>query len=521
MAELLQRIRTQVDDFIKSLDKRKKMWLAGGALFVVIVVIAIGFLTRPNWVTLISDVEYDDMSSIVAKLNEEQIAHKEPNGERAVYVDIDDLTKAKMAIAVGLNLTQPDYSWTDVFANTSFSMTSEMKEQQIMQAKASTLGSTLKNYINGVSNAKVELYIAQDSNFITDGDAKSTAAVILALERGVVLTPQEVEGIVGIIASSVKNLDRENIEIIDQTGVSLVNHIQETDAFLASSQREQENNVEKHMEERLKDFLGTIYGRQRVVVQVAVELDFDKRITESVVFSTPVEGQVDGIIRSMVELSETASGSDTASGIPGTESNIESTDYPSGSDSGNDYQKLQKTVNYEMNKVEEIVEKAQGTVTSVTISVVIDPTDLENGILTEEDKSVLVDLIINASGMETRKVFVDSKVFADKDAGIIKFSSDDDQIAPGIPIWLVGLIIGILAIAVVVFVLLSRSKANKQKAEEIEAVKAEEEARHQDALEEIQTDVEDTSSPKYQIEKFIEAKPEAVASLLRNWMNEN
>jgi len=42
----------------------------------------------------------------------------------------------------------------------------------------------------------------------------------------------------------------------------------------------------------------------------------------------------------------------------------------------------------------------------------------------------------------------------------------------------------------------------------------------QEALDEIHTQDDDASSPKYQINKFIDKNPEAVAQLLRAWINE-
>ncbi len=61
---------------------------------------------------------------------------------------------------------------------------------------------------------------------------------------------------------------------------------------------------------------------------------------------------------------------------------------------------------------------------------------------------------------------------------------------------------------------------NKRKTEKV----AEEEELaiiEQEELEAISTEMEDKSSPKYQIEKFLESNPEAVASLLRSWLNED
>ena len=58
----------------------------------------------------------------------------------------------------------------------------------------------------------------------------------------------------------------------------------------------------------------------------------------------------------------------------------------------------------------------------------------------------------------------------------------------------------------------------KSKVRETELVQKVEE--QQEALDEIKTQDDDASSPKYQINKFIDKNPEAVAQLLKAWLNE-
>jgi len=140
--------------------------------------------------------------------------------------------------------------------------------------------------------------------------------------------------------------------------------------------------------------------------------------------------------------------------------------------------------------------------------------------LTDEHKQDVTSIVTTAAGLETRKVDVIATKFSEDTLGITKYSSESANVAPGIPLWLVGMIIGALALGVTVFFVVNRSKANKQKHDEIAAIQQAEEEKRQSELEEIRTDIEDKSSPKYQIEKFIEAKPEAVAALLRSWMTE-
>lgn len=518
MAELIQRIRTQINTLFQSLDRRKKIWLAVGALFVVVIVVAILLLTRPKYVTLASNLEFDEMAKITALLKEQGITYKD-EGTNNLYVDVKDLTRAKMAMAVDAGISQPDYGWTDVFANTSLTMTSELTEQQIMLAKANTLASSIESYIEGVEKVNVQLFIAEKSSFVLSDPTESSASVILKLKDNFQLSQEQVTGLVNYIMTAVENLPKENISIIDQNGTPLNKFSEQTETFMASSIREQTVLIEGQIDEKLSNFLGAVYGRNNVKVMTNVTLDFNEESVTSKAYAPPVEGETTGLVRSLSELTEKVS-ADAAEGAPGTDSNTDDTTYPTAGGAGNNIESASRTVNYELNEVVTVLNKAKGTISTIQISVLVNTDVLENNALSDEHKQELVELITTASGIETRKVTVTGMKFTDNEFGVTVFDSDSAQVSPGIPLWLVGIIVAVLAIGVILFFVLNRAKANKAREEEVARVKAEEEAKRQEELEEIQTDVEDKSSPKYQIEKFIDAKPEAVAALLRSWMTE-
>lgn len=518
MAELFQRIRTQVGTLFQSLDKRKKIWLAVGGLFVVVVVGFIMFLSRPSYVTLASNLEFDQMGKITTLLNEQGISYKD-EGTNSLFVDVNDLTRAKMAMAMDAGISQPDYGWTDVFANTSLTMTTEIREQQIMLAKANTLASSIETYIEGVDRANVQLFISEKSSFVLSEPSESSVSVILKLKDNFQLSQEQVTGLVNYIMNAVENLPKENISIIDQTGTPLNRFSEQSDSFIASSMREQTVLIQNQIDEKLTNFLGAVYGRNNVKVMTSVNLNFDDESVTSTAYAPPVEGETTGIARSLSELTEKVS-SGTAEGAPGTDSNTDDTTYPTSGTGGNDIEKASRTVNYELNEVVTVLDKAKGTISDIQIAVLLNTDVLENNVLSDDHKLELNNLITTASGIETRKVTVTGMKFTDNELGVTVFDSASDQIAPGIPLWLVGLIVGLIAVGVILFFVISRARANKAREEEIARVQAEEEAKRQEELEEIQTNVEDKSSPKYQIEKFIDAKPEAVAALLRSWMAE-
>lgn len=518
MAELFQNVKTQLTDFYKSLDKKKKMWLAGGGLFVIVIMVVILLLTRPNFVPLVSTSNFAEMSSIVAKLDEVSIENKD-DGSNTILVDIKNLTKARMAIALDSSISKNNVTWESVITNTSFTMTKDVKQQQIMLAKANELARNMEDTIIGVKNANVVVYIAPSSNFLNN-DLESTMSVMLNLDDSVDFSQEQVNGLVSYLMNSVQNLPKQNISIINQHGVVLNKFSGDSDSFIASTQHEQRIIVQNELETKLNSFLGNLYGRTRVQVAVSVKLNYDKQNSTSKVFSPPIEGETDGMVLSMSEIKKSVVSGDTASGVPGTDTNSDATDYPNDSSGGSNLEEQTRTVNYALNEVVSVLEKAQGEISDISISIILDSTALTDEILTEDHKKELIDLVTTASGIETRSVSVLAYKFADKDAGIFKFSSEDSLVAPGLPLWLVGVIVLVLAVVVIGIFIITRMRNNKKKAEEIAAIRAAEEEKRANDLEEIKTNIEDTSSPKYQIAKFIDAKPEAVAALLKSWMND-
>jgi flagellar M-ring protein FliF len=243
---------------------------------------------------------------------------------------------------------------------------------------------------------------------------------------------------------------------------------------------------------------------------VAVTLDFDSQVTSSKVYSVPIEGETNGLVRSMTEIQESTLNAGT-SGVPGTDSNAEATNYNEIDGAGTEYQKASKTINYEMNETLTTVEKAEGQIKDITISVIIDESNLVDETLTEEQKNEIQDLVSAAAGLDTRVVQVSGQTFS-----VVEDPFADEMADAGIPWWIFAVVAGVIVSAIAGAVIFMRRRA---KAEEEERIMRELEEQRE--IEEIRLEEADQSSPKYQIEKFIETNPEVVAQLLRAWLNED
>lgn len=513
MGEFLAKIRTQLNDFFSSLDKKKKTIMFGGlGLLVIVIAIVILLLTRVTYVPLAENITPEEAATITASLDESGIKWKDENAT-TILVDKSQLSKAKMSLAVQGVLNKKDFSWTDAFASNSLTMTSEEKGKMFLIAKATALEEAIE-FLDGIDKAVVELYIPNDSAYLITDDSVSKASVILKLKNGYTLSQSQVDGIVMILVNSVKGLTKNNVSIIDNTGVELNKSGAYDDEYVATSQYDLTKSVEMRLQDRLTEFLSSLYGKNNVKVMATVTLDFDSKDTVSKVFSPPIEGETTGMLRSMSQITEDVKNGTSANGAPGTDTNTDTTNYASVSDSSSNYTKASKTLNYELNEISTQISKAKGQIKDISIGILINTDALVDNKLTEEHKKEVLSLVSAAAGLDTKVVEVQARKFADLNAGYDLISSMQTT-TNGVPIWLFALIVSVLIIGgIVVFVLLK--KKNKEKEAQLQK-EMEEQIQE---LEEIPSEYEDKSSPKYQIEKFIDSNPEAVAQLLRAWINE-
>ncbi len=510
MGDFVDKLRTRATEVYNSLDNRMR-WVYGLSSLFVIVGIAFGIflMNQPHYVVLMRNLSLEDAGAITAKLDETQIPWKQENNNSTVLVPEKQRDKALMELAVGGFTGSGEITWEDVMNKNSITMTNEEKNRLFLLAQTTALSRAVRS-LDGVEDAIVNLHVSQDSAFVIEKDDNAKASVILKLKSGYTLKEEQVNGIVMIMVNSVKGLKKENVTITDSSGAQLNVNEEDSESFLATNRMEMTQAVQDKTKTKLKEFLSTIYGEDNVEVGVNVTLDFDTENSEIVKFSPPIEGNEDGLVRSMTDLSETVVNGQQG-GAPGTDSNTEVTNYPTTSGTESTYKKANRTLNYELNQIKTNISKAQGQIKDITIAVIINKKAILDGEFTDVQRTEVINLLSAAGGIDSKFIQVSAQEFAKKETVTIT-----PQAAGifGIPIWLAGVIGAALLAGILLAVVLMRRKG-KVKEEEIiqQQIEAQE-------LEEIDLDYKDKSSPKYQIEKFVDAKPDAVAALLRSWLNE-
>lgn len=516
MGEFLNRIRERMLTFFNGLSRNRKIMLIVGTIaLILLLTFSIMFMTRTEYVVIAQGVTPADASTITTKLDEIGISWRASNDTSVISVPESDVSRARMELAVSVD--SGTFSWPDVFGSESITMTSQTREQMYIQANAADVKKAIET-ITSVEKATVILQIPKDSNYFIKDEIESRASVVLNLRRGETLSEMQVSGIENLIVSAVKNLKAENITILDASGVQL-NNPEDSLGFTANSQFDMQTKVQRQLQNDLTIFLEKIYGVGNVEVQPNLVLDFNQEVETQKLFSPPIEGEINGMVRSLTTITENVINDAGATGAPGTDSNTgEATSVVESDNQGSSYEKASETLNYELNEIYREIVKAQGDIRALSIGVLINSQSLVDGVLTDAHRTELMNLISMSAGTDMANIRVMVQEFPDPMANYdIYTGQETGSTLFGLPIFAVIVIILVTVVAIIIVLLVMKRRRDKLAALALEDLQRVEEIK---SLEEIESHQEDKGSPKYHIEKFVDNNPEAAVALLRAWLNE-
>lgn len=229
--------------------------------------------------------------------------------------------------------------------------------------------------IQAVQAARVHLAMPKQSAFVRDRTPPK-ASVVITPHPGRIMTPQQVQAIVNLVASSVPLLTTENISVVDNQGKLITESSELRPLGLTSAQAEHKSKMEELLRQRVNDLLAPIAGETNVRSQVNLALDFSQSETTTENFDNRDKGPK---TRSEI-LAEERNSAREALGVPGALSNTPppppsaSTNTSVGGTPAAGDRSLtsqRQTRNYELDRSVRHVRSATGTVERLTVAVVI------------------------------------------------------------------------------------------------------------------------------------------------------
>ncbi len=530
----LDQIKDSTEAMKKMLDKfDKKQKIIGATIAAVVVGGAIGlalFLNHSQYAVLFSQVEQEEASAIMKRLQEEDISYQNDGGGNIlVDKDVVDTVRADLVFD---GYPKSGFTYDTYIANASGMTTTTEKEVYKLYELQDRIGATIRLF-EGVSDAKVTIALAQDDVYVMGGEEeKSSASVTVSMKPGVQLDEQQAQAIQHLVAGSVQGMEEADVGVFDSNG-DMVSTIQETDGKLDYDQIA--SVLENQITAKILNILTPFYGRDNIRVSTKGVVDVKNVLQESITYTTPEkidEKDKDGIISSEQTQSYIGN-SNTNQGVVGTEENADIPSYNANDDGNNTVRDESTSKEYLVNQFTEQGEVNQAILGNITISVALNRSGEEEEQIPLPD---LRELIRNAAGIEVEE--------AEERITILRhrFYEEEPLVIPAVAngfltaveevpliVWLVlGGILLLIIILMIIFIRIGKKKKKRKNAalnekykKEIEKIKRNELVLSED---DGITDLLELGEGKHKelqnkLRDLVDDDPEIIAQLLHDYLS--
>lgn len=538
MPEQIQQILNRILEWWRALTTRQKaLIISAAAVVVVAIVILVVVVTRPTMVLLIECESAEQSSKVATLLDDNNISYERSDDGMSYYVEKEN--KADADILLGTNeIPTTGFTIKDALGNGSFT-TTEADKQKYYQVYLENHFEEQLETMKNIRSAQVTLSIPDDDGTLIANEQESYAKVMLdTVDMNTVDDPATwAANIAKYMATGLGNDTTNNITIIDTDGNMLFAGGDEMSASgQASTNLSLKSKTENAAASKVRTTLANANSDGSVfdAVDVGVNYDMNFDVEEKTRYDYSVdEGRTEGYLDS--ETYETTESTEGVTGVPGTDSNDNDTtyvmqDYENAESSSEAYtrdylpdEEITKTqsgvgnINYEDSSVTIVATnyviynedsmEAAGQLEDTTFEEFVAANSARTQVDVEDEVYTAVS---NVTGIPTGNISIIAY-----DVPMFQYSDSGRDLTDYLQI-----IIALLVFALLGFIVF-RTLRNEEEEEVEEEVTVE--SLMQQADDEPLEDIgfSDKSEARLLIDKFVEENPDAVANLLRNWLNED
>ncbi len=364
-------IHPVVAGFNKLSIVRQGAMLGGFALAVALTIAIFIWSQEPNYKPLINRMQDYNAQEIVEVLQREGFEFEIDPTSQVLMVRADELHDARLKLAAA-SLIDDKTVGLELLDNESNLGTSHFIETaRYRRGLEGELARTIAS-VQAIRNARVHLAIPKQSVFVRD-HRKPRASVFLELYAGAALHKDQVEAIVNLVSSSISEMDKGAVSIVDQKGNLLSKIENDSGELLATKQLQYTERVENSISTRVNSILKPVLGLENYKAEVSADIDFTVVEQSEEIFNPDLIA-----VRSEQLIDEqTVSGAD--GGIPGALSNQppgeavapEQIDPATGQAITPMDKRSETTRNYEVDRTISYKQQQVGRIQRLTVAVVI------------------------------------------------------------------------------------------------------------------------------------------------------
>jgi flagellar M-ring protein FliF len=287
--------------------------LVGIAMAVAAGVTVVLWSRGPTYSMLYANLGTQDQAQITQALDAAQIPYRMAPGSNAIEVPAERLNDARLKLA-GQGLPEGGGGFAMLDKDPGFGVSQFMENARYQHALEAELARTIAA-LRPVEGARVHLAVPRQSAFVRDHKGAS-ASVFLQLKQGRRLEQEQIQAIVNLVASSIPDLEANQVTVIDQQG-RLLSSPEGHDQFaIREQQYDLIHRLEDDYAQRIEALLLPLVGPGRVRAQVVAQMDM--AVTEEAHEQYKPDSQIVRSEQTSESITKDGSGSQ---GVPGALSN--------------------------------------------------------------------------------------------------------------------------------------------------------------------------------------------------------
>ncbi|CAM5234855.1 Flagellar M-ring protein OS=Stutzerimonas stutzeri OX=316 GN=CXK95_12990 PE=3 SV=1 [Stutzerimonas stutzeri] len=282
--------------------------------------VAIGFAVvlwsqQPDYRPLLGSLAGMDANQVMETLAAADIAYTVEPNSGALLVKADDLARARLKLAgAGIAPADSNIGFEILDKEQGLGTSQFMEATRYRRGLEGELARTVSS-LNNVKGARVHLAIPKSSVFVRD-ERKPSASVLVELYPGRSLEPSQVMAIINLVATSVPELSKSQITVVDQKGNLLSDQQELSELTMAGKQFDYSRRMEGLYTQRVHNILQPVLGSGRYKAEVSADVDFSAVESTSETFNPDQPA-----LRSEQSVNEQRQSSLPPRGVPGALSN--------------------------------------------------------------------------------------------------------------------------------------------------------------------------------------------------------
>lgn len=338
------------------------------AICLAIAVFVIILANEPDY-RFLSKLPTEQLIKTLDFLDANQVEYKQEHN--TISVPTSEYQNIKLLLAREGLTNEPTQGNDILMKDMGFGVSQRMERERLKYGRELQIAKTIEQ-LQSISSAKVLLAIPKE-NIFARREKNPSATVVLTLQRGRLLSAEEVDAVVDIIASSVQGLSPNRVTVTDHNGRLLNSGSQNSISSRSRNEFDLEQKREQEYMDKIDTILIPVVGLGNYTAQVDVMMDFTNTEETARRYNSDLPA-----LRSEMKVEDNSIGG-VLGGIPGAlsnqpplESNIPEDAIAASKRSTPSRKHSESTKNYELDEAISHTKQQGAVVRRVSVSVALD-----------------------------------------------------------------------------------------------------------------------------------------------------